>query len=210
MAWVGPAVVQDAVEEKEAALGRPLTHGQRRAIEAVATSGRALDLVVDVAGSGKTTTLDAMRAAYEAQGYRVLGTAISGQAARALHDEGGVDSRTTASLVWRLEHGTLAIDEHTVLLIDEAGMADDQAMLKLLAAIDVTHAKAVIIGDHHQLGSVESGGGLEALISRHGAAVHVLDENVRQRDPGERAALEHLRTGTPPPLATGTAITTVS
>lgn len=74
-------------------------------------------------------------------------------------------------------------------------MADDQAMLKLLAAVDVAGAKAVIVGDHHQLDAVEAGGGLEALINRHGHAVHVLVENIRQRDPAERAALEHLRNG---------------
>jgi ATP-dependent exoDNAse (exonuclease V) alpha subunit len=82
-----------------------------------------------------------------------------------------------------------------VLLIDEAGMADDQAMLKLLAAVDVAGAKAVIVGDHHQLDAVEAGGGLEALINRHGPAVHVLHENIRQRDPAERAALRQLRNG---------------
>ena len=76
-----------------------------------------------------------------------------------------------------------------------AGMADDQAMLKLLAAVDVAGAKAVVIGDHLQLGAVEPGGGLEALVNRHGPAVHVLDENIRQRDPGERAALAQLRSG---------------
>ncbi len=129
------------------------------------------------------------------RGYRVLGTAISGQAARMLHHDAGVESRTIASLVWRLEHGTLVLDQRTVLLIDEAGMADDQAMLKLLAAVDVTGAKAGVIGDHHQLGAVEPGGGLEALVNRHGPAVHVLDENIRQRDPGERTALEQLRSG---------------
>jgi hypothetical protein len=43
--------------------------------------------------------------------------------------------------------------------------------------------------------SVGPGGGLEALINRHGPAVHVLDENVRQRDPAERGALEELRNG---------------
>ncbi len=129
------------------------------------------------------------------RGYRVLGTAISGQAARMLHHDAGVESRTIASLVWRLEHGTLVLDQRTVLLIDEAGMADDQAMLKLLAAVDVAGAKAVVIGDHHQLGAVEAGGGLEALVKRHGPAVHILDENVRQRDPGERTALEQLRSG---------------
>jgi ATP-dependent exoDNAse (exonuclease V) alpha subunit len=152
-------------------------------------------VVVGVAGSGKTTALEVLRSAFEEEGYRVLGTAISGQAARTLHDEAGVGSRTIASLVWRLEHRTLTLDRGTVLLIDEAGMADDQAMLKLLAAVDVAGAKAVVIGDHLQLGAVEPGGGLEALVNRHGPAVHVLDENIRQRDPGERAALAKLRSG---------------
>lgn len=161
----------------------------------VFASGRSLDLIVGVAGSGKTTALDVLRAGFEGNGYRVLGTAISGQAARTLHDEAGVDSRTIASLVWRLEHQRLALDERTVLLIDEAGMADDQAMLKLLAAVDVAGAKAIVVGDHRQLDAVEPGGGLEALINRHGPAVHVLDENIRQRDPAERAALEQLRAG---------------
>ena len=74
-------------------------------------------------------------------------------------------------------------------------MADDQAILKLLAAVDVAGAKAVVVGDPYQLDAVEPGGGLEALIRRHGPAVHVLDENIRQRDPTERAALEELRAG---------------
>ena len=108
-----------------------------------------------------------LRAGYESQGYRVLGTAISVQVARTLHREAGVDSRTIASLVWRLEHQRLTLDERTVLLIDEAGMADDQATLKLLAAVDVASAKAIVIGGHHQLDAVEAGGGLEALINPH-------------------------------------------
>ncbi len=194
-AAVDAAAVEAAVAAKESSLGRQLTDGQRQAAVAIATSGRALDVVVGVAGSGKTTALEVVRTAYQAAGFRVLGTAISGQAARALHREAGVDSRTIASLVWRLEHGTLALDQQTVLLIDEAGMADDQAMLKLLAAVDVAGAKALVVGDHHQLDAVEAGGGLEALVDRHGPAVHVLDENIRQRDLGEREALEQLRNG---------------
>ncbi len=97
--------------------------------------------------------------------------------------------------MWRLEHQQLRLNDRTVLLIDEAGMADDQAVLKLLAAVDVAGAKAIVVGDHHQLDAVEPGGGLEALVNRHGAAVHVLDENIRQRDAAERAALEQLRAG---------------
>jgi ATP-dependent exoDNAse (exonuclease V) alpha subunit len=180
-----PAAAARAVADKEAALGRPLTDGQRHAAHAVATSRRGLDVVIGVAGSGKTTALEVARTAYEAEGYRVLGAAISGQAARTLQHEAGIDSRTIASLVWGLERGHLALDDRTVVLIDEAGMADDHALLKLLAAVDVAGAKAVVIGDPLQLDAVEPGGGLEALISRHGAAVHVVDENIRQRDPDE-------------------------
>ena len=187
--------VREAVAAKEAGLGRPLTEGQRLAATAIATSGRRLDLVIGVAGSGKTTALEVARHAFEAGGYRVLGTAISGQAARALHSEAGVDSRTIASLVWRLEHDRLRLDRRTVLLVDEAGLTDDPAMLKLLAAADVAGAKVVVIGDHRQLSAVGPGGGLEAVASRHPVAVHVLDENVRQRLPGERQALEQLRAG---------------
>ena len=73
-----PAAADRAVGAKEAALGRPLTDGQRHAAQAVVTSGRALDVVVGVAGSGKTTALEVVRAAYETEGYRVLGTAITG------------------------------------------------------------------------------------------------------------------------------------
>jgi conjugative relaxase-like TrwC/TraI family protein len=174
---VVPAAAADgAIAAKERALGAALTAGQRRAAERITTSGRGLDLIVGVAGSGKTAVLDVARSAFEDAGYRVFGTAISGQAARTLGEAAGVESRTIASLVWRLEHGSLRFDRHTVLLIDEAGMADDPAMLRLLAAVDVAGAKAVVIGDHLQLGAVGPGGGLEALVNRHGPAVHVLDE----------------------------------
>jgi 1-aminocyclopropane-1-carboxylate deaminase/D-cysteine desulfhydrase-like pyridoxal-dependent ACC family enzyme len=136
---VVPAAV--AIAAKERALCAALTAGQRRAAEQITTSGRGLDLVVGVAGSGKTAALDVTRSAFEAAGYRVLGTAVSGQAARTLGEAAGVESRTIASLVWRLKLGSLRPDDRTVLLIDEAGMADDPAMLKLLAAVDVAGAR---------------------------------------------------------------------
>ncbi|MDQ2826045.1 MAG: AAA family ATPase, partial [Actinomycetota bacterium] len=52
-----------------------------------------------------------------------------------------------------------------------------------------------MVGDHRQLGAVGPGAGFESLVARHGPAVHVLADNVRQRDVGERAALAELRDG---------------
>ncbi len=186
----GPTIAAPEVAQVIAAhaqtSGFELTAGQRQAVMAACTSGRALDLIIGVAGSGKTTALDVVHTAYRRAGYRVLGAAISGQAARTLGDETGIDSRTVASLTARLERGTLTLDHGTVLVIDEAGMADDRSLLALLDAVKRAGAKAVLVGDHCQLGAIGPGGGLEALLHRNPDAVHVIAENVRQHDHAER------------------------
>ena len=194
---VAAEAVSSAIGAKERELdGRSLTGGQKAMVAGVVTSGRGVELVVGVAGSGKSTALDAARRAFEGAGFRVLGAAVSGQAARTLGTEAGIDDpRTVASLLWRLDHGQLELDNRTVVCCDESGMADDPAMLRLLAATEAAGSKLVIIGDHRQIGAVGPGGSLEALVSRHGGGVHVLTENVRQADPDERAVLAELRAG---------------
>jgi ATP-dependent exoDNAse (exonuclease V) alpha subunit len=170
--------------------------GQRAAVLGVTTSGRGAELVVGVAGAGKTTTLAAVREAFEAEGFEVIGTSTSGQAARTLKRQAGIEaSRTLASLTWRLDHGRLALTNRHVVIVDEAAMSNDAALLRVLSAASRAQAKVVLVGDHRQLGAVGPGGGFESLVVRYGAAVHVLDENVRQRDVAERAALAELRDG---------------
>ena len=194
---VGPETAEKAIKAKEDQLGgRSLTDGQTAMIRSVVTSGRPVELIVGVAGAGKTTALEAARQAFEDAGYRVVGTSISGQAARTLGAEAGIDeSRTIASLLWRLDHGKARLDSSTVVVCDEAGMTDDPAMLRLLAATEAAGSKLIIVGDHRQLGAVGPGGSLQALVSRHTGRVHALRENVRQADPQERAMLAQLRAG---------------
>ena len=145
---------------------------------------------------GQETVLAAIRRAFASAGFKVLGTAVSGQAARTLGTEAGIDeSRTLASLLWRLDHGQLKLDQRTVVCCDEAGMADDPAMLRLLAATEAAgRGKVVIIGDHRQIGAVGPAGPRSSHFSSRGG-VHVLTENVRQADPEERAVLAELRAG---------------
>lgn len=189
--------VETAISASERELGgRRLTVGQKQTITSVATSGRGVELVVGVAGAGKTTAVNVTRRAFETAGYRVIGTSTSGQAARTLGADAGIgESRTIASLLWRLDHRQLQLDDRTVVVCDEAGMTDDPAMLRLLAATETAGSKLVIIGDHRQLGAVGPGGSLEALVNRHSSAVHLLSENVRQADPEEREVLAQLRGG---------------
>ena len=149
-----------------------------------------------VAGAGRSSALAAVREAFEAEGFEVIGTSTSGQAARTLKRQAGIEaSRTLASITWRLDHGRLALTNRHVVIVDEAAMGEDAALLPVLSAASRAEAKVVLVGDHGQLGAVGPGGGFESLVARYGAAVHVLDENVCQRDVAERAALSELRDG---------------
>jgi ATP-dependent exoDNAse (exonuclease V) alpha subunit len=184
-----------AVRQLELSRGMRLSDRQSEVAKGLLTSGHSLDLVVGVAGSGKTTTLAAVRSGFESAGYTVIGTATSGQAAKALGEGAGIESRTVASLTWRLEHRQEVLSPRHVLVLDEGGMTSDADVGKLLAAVEASGAKLVAVGDYRQLDAVGPGGALEALSKRHPGHVWTLRDNLRQVDPGERHALDHLRAG---------------
>jgi conjugative relaxase-like TrwC/TraI family protein len=193
---VTQAAVQEAIAAAEAALGAQLSEEQRSAAVAICTSGRGAELIEGVAGAGKTTMLKVVADAFAKAGYQVLGTATSGQAARTLSSEAEIgESRTLASLIWRLDHRQLTLSEQTAVILDEVGMTDDVDLVRVSAHVEASGAKLILVGNHHQIGSVGPGGALGALVSRHPNAVHHLMENRRQRDPEERQALAALRDG---------------
>jgi conjugative relaxase-like TrwC/TraI family protein len=190
-----PAAVRAAIAAKEDEIGAALAAGQYQAINAVCCSGRAVDVIVGIAGSGKTTALDAAATALEQAGYRVIGTATSGQAARTLADAAGIEARTTRSLLWQLDHGGIVLDHTSVVVLDEAGMTTDVDMARLVLAVEAAGAKVVIVGDDRQLSAVGPCGALHQVLADHPQVVTTLTENRRQRDPGERDALLELRAG---------------
>jgi hypothetical protein len=194
---VDPMAALDAVGALQDSLGHPLIETQRRVAVGLMTGGHSLDVVVGVAGSGKTTTLTAVRAGFETAGYTVIGTATSGQAAKNLADGAGIESRTIASLSWRLDHGTLTLTDRHVLICDEAGMTADVDLARLLGAVERAGAKLIVVGDDRQLDAIGPGGALTALTHRHPDRVWTLSDNLRQTDLGEQAALTELRAGDP-------------
>jgi conjugative relaxase-like TrwC/TraI family protein len=185
----------DAVTRLEECLGVPLTATQQEVAIGLLVSGHRLDLVTGVAGSGKTTTLAAVREGFESAGYNVLGTATSGQAARNLGEGSGIESRTVASLAWRLEHNTLDLSDRHVLILDEGAMTSDVDLARLLTAVERSGAKLIVVGDDRQLGAIGPGGALTALAERHPEQLWALTDNLRQNDPAERGALCQLRDG---------------
>jgi AAA domain len=194
---VEPELVEHVTREKQTELGHPLSAGQRRAVERICGSGRAVDVIVGVAGSGKTSALDVANRALEATGHQVLGTATSGQAARTLGRNAQLPAVTLRSLLWRLDHGQVTLDQRSMVVLDEASMTADVDLARLLLGVERAGSKLVVVGDHRQLAPVGPGGALHAVLARHPDIVTILNQNLRQRDHPERAALDHLRAGNP-------------
>jgi conjugative relaxase-like TrwC/TraI family protein len=172
------------------AAGRPLTDDQAAVVGAVASSGRGVEVVEALAGTGKTYTAGVLRELYEQAGYQVVGVAPTGRAARELAHEAGIPSRTLDRLLIDLEQLGDSLPERCVIVFDEAGMAATRATARLLEAAEQAGAKVIAIGDPGQLASVQAGGWLRAVGREVGALQ--LTEVMRQRDPGERRALAAL------------------
>ena len=78
-----------AVDRVINAAERPLTADQAAVVREVAASGRGVEVVEALAGTGKTYTAGVLRELYEHAGYQVLGVAPTGRAARELTDQAG-------------------------------------------------------------------------------------------------------------------------
>jgi len=175
--------------------GRPVLSDEQIAlVRALATSPDGVQLVNAKAGSGKTSVLRAAREAWEAAGYRVVGTALAARAARELHHNSGIAADTIARLLGDLEDpATPGMAPGTVLVIDETGMVGTRQLARLLAHAQHAGAKVVAVGDIEQLPEIEAGGLFRSLVQRLGAAE--LQTNQRQREPWEQQALDLLRSG---------------
>ena len=186
-----------------AANGTALDAGQASLVRQMCTSGARLQLAIAPAGAGKTTAMRALTLAWTQDGGQVLGLAPSAAAAAVLAEQTGIRADTLAKLTWSLRHGELpdwaaAVGPSTLVIIDEAGMADT---LTLDAAVQFAidrGASVRLIGDDQQLAAIGAGGVLRDITHTHGA-LH-LTELHRFTDPAEAAASLALREGKPEAL----------
>jgi thymidine kinase len=170
----------EAAEELDAA--------QQAVVAALAGTG-ALTLVEGAAGAGKTTTLAATRRSLERQGHRLVVVTPTLKAARVAAQETGTTAYSAAWLAhqhgYRWDsHGTWTrlragqSDPRTgatyrgpqrgavlrpgdLLLVDEAGMLDQDTARALLVIADEHHTRLALVGDRHQLPAVGRGGVLD-------------------------------------------------
>lgn len=187
---VRPELVAAAMAARPALSGE-----QRQAVEALTGAPGGVAVLVGRAGAGKTFTLDACRAAWQAAGMAVVGAAPSARAAAELQAGSGIPSATLARLLADADRPGPqgGLPAGGVVVVDEAGMAGTRTLHRLLSAAARQQAKVVLVGDPAQLPAIEAGGALAGLVERLGAVE--LTANRRQHTEWERAALDQLRSG---------------
>ncbi|PZQ43091.1 MAG: hypothetical protein DI570_29515, partial [Phenylobacterium zucineum] len=202
---IDPALVELALLES-VANGTVLNDGQARLVRELATSGRQLQLAIAPAGTGKTTALEVLANAWTGSGGTIIGLAPSAAAAHVLAEH--LDTApcdTMAKLVDSLDHPdrapdwTARIGPGTLVLIDEAGMADTPTLDRIVTHVTTAGGSVRLIGDDHQLTAVAAGGILTDLA--HTDSTIRLEEVLRFTDPAEAAASLALRTGNPAAIA---------
>lgn len=191
-----------------------LDTSQARVVAALVGDGQLL-VVEGAAGAGKTTTLATTRQLLTRGGHRLVVVTPTLKAAEVAAHETGAAGGSAAWLIhqhgwqWDNEGHWIRIPRTPdpkaklrpgdLLMVDEAGMLDQDTSLALLTIADEAGARIALMGDRHQLPAVGRGGVLDlAAIWAHPAAVLDMDRVHRFTDPDYAEISLRMRTGTNP------------
>jgi conjugative relaxase-like TrwC/TraI family protein len=193
IAPVSEASIRESRLEVQRDLGSPLSAEQRSAADTITGDG-GVTVLVGQAGTGKGVVIRAAAGAWQREGYEVIGTAVAGATAERLGDDAKLErSMTTDSLIARVESGSLNIDERTVVVMDEAGMADTHRLSTLTEMTAQRDSKLVLVGDQAQLPSIGAGGMFATL--KDTVPTAEVTEVHRATHAWEREAWQQVRAG---------------
>lgn len=211
----------------EAAIGKRPTMEpeQREAVHTILKQEGSLRILTGVSGSGKTFVLDAVREAFEAAGYQVIGGALSGIAKEELAAQAHIKSRTAESYKYHLDKSTrqrmkdlakhhakqllraafgkktyqplqVGFDKKTVLILDEAGMLDTPTLERFTHHIQkVEQGATLVLVGDPSQLSAIGPGGGFARLADTDPNAFHLRENKRQQNLLDREAVHLIREG---------------
>ena len=187
------APITAAVHETLAtATGKVLSPDQRAAAAHITQSPDRFTAIQGRAGAGKTTSMEAVREAAEASGFKVVGLAPTHKAAQELRAAGISDTRTVAAVI-RQFRDNKTVEPSTLYIVDEAGMIPARDAAELVAAIERTGGRAAFVGDTRQLQAVEAGSPFRQLQEQTQAAE--LNEIRRQTNQQLKEAVQAFAVG---------------
>ena len=188
---------------------------QAALVGALAGDGQLI-VVEGAAGAGKTTALKTTQQLLTRQGHRLMVVTPTLKAAQVAAAETRAEGHSAAWLIhqhgWRWDadgHWTrepnptpseaARLLPADLLLVDEAGMLDQNTARALFTIADETGARVALVGDRHQLTAVGRGGVLDHAIAwAHPTAVVTLEKVHRFIDPVYAALSRRMRNGDSP------------
>ena len=181
---------------------------------ATRAEAKTITVIEGAAGAGKTARLAATRERAIAAGRRLVVVTPTLKAAQVAEGAIGAASYSAAWLLhqhgfrWdedgRWSRGDSVPDVSArlrrgdLLVVDEAGMVDQDTARALLRLADETKALVILVGDRHQLPAVGRGGVLDLAIRYAPDRVQQLDGVRRFKDPRYAELSVRMRTGTAP------------
>ncbi|MGO2655159.1 MobF family relaxase [Brachybacterium alimentarium] len=176
--------------------GHVLSPDQERAIAKIGVSARTLDVLVGPAGTGKTTTMSALRRVWEKRHGTgsVIGLAPSAAAADVLAGDLGISTENTAKWLHEHRNGNWNLTPGQLVIIDEASLAGTLALDTITAHAQQAGAKVLLVGDWAQLAAVDAGGAFGMLVRDRDDAPELTDVR-RFRNEWEKHASLGLRIG---------------
>ena len=189
---------------------------EREIVDRITQRAEAKDITIveGAAGAGKTTRLAATRDQVHAAGHRMVVVTPTRKAAQVAEGALGASSYSAAWLLH--QHGFRWDDDGRwsriaaspdvaartrpgdVLVVDEAGMLDQDTARALLHLADETQARLILVGDRHQLPAVGRGGVLDLAVRYAPDCVTQLDTVRRFADPAFAELSLRMRTGEKP------------
>jgi conjugative relaxase-like TrwC/TraI family protein len=189
------------VDRRLSRQGGRLSSEQREALE-LACGDRQVVMIEGQAGTGKSTLLQAVALAHQADGQQVIVTSTAAVAAERLAADlaaVGVEAPaySTVALKHAIETGQLTVDSHTTVIHDEAALASTREQRNLLETVEDHWAHLIIVGDPQQSKPIGAAGlwpRLERLAEVQESRAE-LTTNLRALDPDDQRDQRRFRDG---------------
>lgn len=176
---------------------------QQIAVKHILTNNNSIVCVQGLAGVGKTYMCNTLRECCEKEDIKIYGVCFTGKAAAGLQEDSKIQSGTIHSFLsakekesnpdieqpkgeikqsWDFSKVPKA-DEKEILLVDEAGLVDNNLMKSLIEYQEKRgeNCQIVLQGDYDQLPAVGAGEPMKKLIEK-GASTCYLTDIRRQKD----------------------------
>lgn len=183
--------VKNALSAYEKQHNIAMTESQKKAAEHVLTSEDRYNVVQGYAGTGKTTSLKAIKQIAETRGYRVIGISETNAAVAEMRSAGIEQAMTTTKFLHSSKtHQSL--DEKTLVIVDESSFCGAKNFYKIQRIAEAHNARVSYWGDKEQLPAISAGLPFRDLQERGKISVVEMTDIVRQEDPALKEAVRDI------------------